>query len=55
MSGSGAYADLLRRRFETACKRLGLAARPQPLDRSHFRLPPKRSGQLDLFDREPES
>jgi len=49
MKGTGPYAELLRRRFETACRRLGLSRSPVPLDTSRFE-PPRRPGdQLDLF------
>ena len=43
------YADLIRKRFRLACKRLGLnAERDVPLDTTRFR-PPRVDGQLDLF------
>ena len=49
MHGQGQYAELFRKRFEMACKRLGLnAERDVPLDTTLFR-PPRMSGQLDLF------
>lgn len=54
MSGTGLFADLIRRRFSVACRRLGISAKGsggravQPLDTSRFRAPP-RSGQLELF------
>jgi DNA repair photolyase len=53
MRGHGPWADLLRRRFEVACRRLGLdgggAGRALPdLDTSQFR-PPLAAGQLGLF------
>jgi DNA repair photolyase len=49
MHGQGQYADLIRKRFRLACKRLGLnAERDVPLDTSRFR-PPRDDGQLDLF------
>jgi len=52
MRGSGAFAELIERRFAIACRRLGLdTGRGIALDRSLFR-PPKssdRAGQLDLF------
>jgi DNA repair photolyase len=53
MRGQGLFADLIARRFQLACKRLGLNQdRTLRLDTTRFR-PPKRSatgGQLDLFD-----
>ena len=49
MHGQGQYADLIRKRFHLACKRLGLnSERDGPLDTTRFR-PPRSSGQLDLF------
>ena len=48
MRGSGEFADLLRMRFETACKRLGLNEHRRVLDTSQFR-PPRLDGQMDLF------
>lgn len=51
MRGSGPYAELLRQRFEKACRRLGLQRRLPPLDTASFR-PPRLPGepQLSLFD-----
>jgi DNA repair photolyase len=50
MRGSGELAELLRRRFDIACTRLGLNAgrRGAALDTSLFR-PPRLDGQLGLF------
>lgn len=48
MSGEGLLADLVRRRFDVACNRQGLAQRPAALSRERFR-PPARGGQLGLF------
>jgi len=52
MRGQGLFADLIARRFELACKRLGLNEdRTLHLDTTRFR-PPKARGagaQLDLF------
>jgi DNA repair photolyase len=48
MSGEGLLSDLLRRRFDVACRRLGLAKRPPGLVRELFR-PPSAGGQLGLF------
>ena len=50
MRGHGELADLLRRRFDIACKRLGLNAgqRGAALDTALFR-PPRLDGQLGLF------
>jgi DNA repair photolyase len=49
MKGSGLFANLLKRRFETACGRLGLSThRHRELDCTRF-APPRRGPQLDLF------
>jgi len=52
MRGQGQFAELIGRRFEIACKRLGLnATRGFDLDTSRFRPPQPAStaGQLSLF------
>ena len=50
MIGRGPYADMLRLRFERACRRLGFNQRStQPLDTTRFRPPPQRGDQLVLF------
>lgn len=56
MKGEGAWADLLKQRFDKAAKRLGLNARRHGiLDMSHFRRPKaaqppnQPNPQLDLF------
>ena len=51
MTGTGPYAEMLRTRFETACKRLGLNQRRDSwhLDTTLFRAPPKKGDQLALF------
>jgi DNA repair photolyase len=49
MGGQGEFADLIRKRFALACKRLELNTdRDAPLDTSRFR-PPHTTPQLDLF------
>ena len=50
MRGSGEFADLLRQRFEMACKRFGLKSgqRHAALDTTLFN-PPRPDGQLGLF------
>ena len=50
MQGAGPYAWTLWRRFELACRRLGLGERLTPLDTSAFRPPEQRTeaGQLRL-------
>jgi DNA repair photolyase len=49
-SGTGLIAELLKKRFDNACRRLGLnrERRGGDVDVSRFR-PPRTSGQLDLF------
>ncbi len=49
MRGGGVYADLLARRFELACKRLGLNERDRPIDTTLFRRPTMPGDQLALF------
>lgn len=48
MKGSGLWADLIRQRFEKACRRLGFNRQRERLDQSLFR-PPGPPGQLNLF------
>ena len=48
MRGSGEFADLLRMRFEKACKRLGLNEHRRVLDIAQFRRP-RLDGQMGLF------
>jgi DNA repair photolyase len=52
MKGTGPYADILRRRFETACRRLGLTRSRLELDTTQFRVPPRAGDQPGLFDPE---
>ncbi len=52
MRGQGLFAELIAKRFELACKRLGLNGdRTLRLDTTRFRPPkgPAAGGQLDLF------
>jgi DNA repair photolyase len=51
MTGTGAYAEMLRARFETACRRLGFNQRRDSmrLDTTQFRRPPQKGDQLALF------
>jgi len=49
MCGKGPYAELLRKRFEVACRRLHLNETPRELDATLFRVPARRGGQLPLF------
>jgi DNA repair photolyase len=48
MRGSGEFADLLRMRFDTACKRLGLNEHRRVLDIAQFKRP-RLDGQMGLF------
>ncbi|MTI18686.1 PA0069 family radical SAM protein [Rhodobacteraceae bacterium RKSG542] len=49
MRGEGPYADQLSKRFQLACKRLGLKARSSKLDCEQFQRPSKGGVQLSLF------
>ena len=50
MRGQGPWADLLRRRFETACGRHGLAhGRSRPLETALFRPPSRAPDQMELW------
>jgi DNA repair photolyase len=49
MTGSGPYAWMIGRRFETACERLGLNLRKAKLTTEHFASPRPRPVQLSLF------
>jgi len=58
MTGTGPYADLLEKRFRTACRRLGYRSKPRLLDCAAFLRPAEAQqepggrrgdGQLDLF------
>jgi len=40
MKGLGHFADLIRQRFDLACRRLGLAREFPQLDTSAFKPPP---------------
>ena len=51
MRGTGPYAQLLRQRFEVACRRLGLNETRPTLDTRRFRIPPRRGSQGSLFPR----
>jgi DNA repair photolyase len=48
MKGTGVLAELVARRFDLACRRLGLGRRHWRLNAARFR-PPAAGGQLDLF------
>ncbi len=50
MIGSGPRADIIKQRFESACKRTGISVgRDFELDCSRFK-PPETNGQLSLFE-----
>ncbi len=50
MTGTGPYADMLRVRFDRACRKLGFNRRTtHPLDTALFRPPPQAGDQLSLF------
>src|SRR5262252_2892785 len=49
MTGTGPYAWMIRRRFETACARLGLNRDGVELTTEHFRPPGGGGQQLSLF------
>lgn len=49
MRGQGELADLIRRRFRLACRRLGLNQESLSLDIGRFRLPARGGDQLALF------
>jgi len=50
MKGTGPYAWMIGRRFETACERLGLNKSKRALSTAHFAPPRPRPRQLSLFD-----
>jgi DNA repair photolyase len=49
MRGSGAFAAIIGRRFETACQRLDLGGREMTLNTQRFRVPAQENDQLALF------
>ncbi len=49
MTGEGAFANLLRRRFDVALLRLGLVQHLPPLRTDLFKVPPRVGDQLSLF------
>jgi DNA repair photolyase len=50
MTGTGPYADMLRLRFDRACRKLGFNQRTvQSLDTTLFTPPPQKGDQLPLF------
>lgn len=49
MKGTGEFADLLRARFNLACRRLGLNQQRTELNCSLFSPPPRPGDQLSLF------
>ncbi len=49
MRGTGVYADLIARRFQRACRALGLRETAPPLRCDLFKAPLRRGDQLSLF------
>jgi len=49
MRGEGEYAEMIGRRFRTACKRLSLKERAAPLRCDLFQVPAQAGDQLQLF------
>lgn len=49
MKGTGPYAETMAKRFQLACKRLGLGRRTLDLDVGRFRPPPASGDQLAFF------
>lgn len=49
MKGAGPYAQLMAKRFRTACARLALNTQSRELDCSQFRIPPKKGDQLSFL------
>jgi DNA repair photolyase len=49
MTGEGLFAEMMKRRFDVAVKRLGLAKGLQPQRCDLFRVPPRTGDQLSLF------
>ena len=49
MSGTGVLGQLLRQRFDLACRRLGLVRESQALDTSQFCVPDEPCAQQRLF------
>src|ERR1700736_3858889 len=49
MTGGGPYAWMIRKRFETACARLGLNTRKTQLTAEHFAPPRPQNEQLSLL------
>jgi DNA repair photolyase len=49
MTGTGPFAELLRRRFAVACARLGLDREGPRLRTDRFAVPPRAGEQLSLF------
>jgi len=49
MRGTGPYAAMLSRRFELACRRLGLNRERRGLDTTLFKRPARAGDQLSLL------
>lgn len=50
MRGEGVYADIINKRFNKTCKRLGLNREYVSLDTTLFKPPLKQTAQLQLFE-----
>jgi DNA repair photolyase len=50
MRGTGTYAEMLHRRCQVACRRLGLDRDDLRLDVTQFRVPPRPGDQRSLFE-----
>ena len=49
MRGTGPYADMLAKRFDIACRRLGLNRERRPLDATLFKRPARAGDQLSFL------
>jgi DNA repair photolyase len=47
--GTGVFADLIRKRFESVCGRLGLNKDREILNTDLFKPPGRADGQMDMF------
>ncbi|MEH6569033.1 MAG: PA0069 family radical SAM protein [Halioglobus sp.] len=53
MRGTGVFSEVLKQRFQLACKKQGFTMGEAPANRSDlFRVPPKSGDQFGLFDAE---
>jgi len=49
MQGEGAFAAIIRQRFDRACKKLGIESGHRPLNKTIFRIPEHLTPQMSLF------